>query len=47
MVHENWDSPETFHSGGDLVMPIVADVPIDPGEPAIMPIHRRQQTSQG
>ena len=47
MVYDIWESPETFQAFGEVLMPILAEVQIDPGEPAIMPIHRLQQTSQG
>ncbi len=46
MVYDIWESPETFQAFGDVLMPILAEVQIEAGEPAIMPIHRLQQTSQ-
>jgi hypothetical protein len=44
MVYDIWESPEAFHAFGETLMPILAKVGIDPGEPAIMPIHRLDQS---
>lgn len=43
MVYDVWDSPETFQAFGQTLMPILAEVGIDAGEPAVMPIHRLEQ----
>jgi hypothetical protein len=43
MVYDIWESPETFQAFGETLMPILAKVGIDPGEPAVMPIHRLDQ----
>lgn len=43
MVYDVWDSPETFQAFGQTLMPILAEVGIDAGEPAVMPIHRLDQ----
>jgi hypothetical protein len=45
MVYEIWDSPESFQAYGAVLMPILAEVGIDPGEPSIMPLHRLVQTA--
>jgi len=47
MVYDVWESPETFDAFGKTLMPILAEVGIDAGEPAVMPIHRLSQTSSG
>jgi hypothetical protein len=38
-VSEIWDSPEQFEAYGERLMPILADVGIDPGEPQVMEVH--------
>ena len=38
-VSEIWDSREQFEAFGERLMPILADVGIDPGEPEIVEIH--------
>ena len=47
MVYDIWDSPESFEAFGAVLMPILAEVGVDPGEPAVMPVHKLLQTSQG
>jgi hypothetical protein len=44
MVMDIWDSPESFEAFGGVLMPILADVGVDPGEPAVMPLHKVQQS---
>jgi hypothetical protein len=46
MVYDVWESPETFDEFGRTLMPILAEVGIDPGEPSIMALHRLQQTAR-
>ncbi len=43
MVYDIWESPETFQAFGETLMPILAKIGIDAGEPAVMPIHRLDQ----
>jgi hypothetical protein len=38
-VSEIWDSREQFESFGERLMPLLADVGIDPGEPELIEIH--------
>ncbi|HUK72785.1 MAG TPA: hypothetical protein VLW50_29180 [Streptosporangiaceae bacterium] len=45
MVYDIWDSPESFEAFGKVLMPILAEVGVDPGEPAIMPLHKLIQTN--
>jgi hypothetical protein len=45
MVYDIWESPESFEAFGAILMPILGEVGIDPGEPAIMAIHRLEQTT--
>lgn len=39
MVSEVWDSREQFEAFGAQLMPILADVGIEPGEPAVFEVH--------
>ncbi len=43
MVYDIWESEEAFGKFGEALMPIIADVGLDVGEPAVMPIHRLEQ----
>jgi len=45
MVYDIWESPETFQAFGQTMMPILAEVGVDAGEPSIMAVHRVDQTS--
>ena len=45
MVYQIWESPESFQAFGATLMPILAEMGIDPGEPSIMALHRLEQTS--
>lgn len=45
MVYDIWESPEQFEAFGKILMPILAEVGIDPGQPAIMAVHRLSQTA--
>jgi hypothetical protein len=47
MVNDVWESDESFAAFGATLMPILAEVGVDPGEPAVMAVHRLQQTSRG
>jgi hypothetical protein len=38
-VSEIWDSQEQFQAHGEHLMPVLADVGIDPGEPEVIEIH--------
>lgn len=38
-VSEIWDSVEQFEAFGERLMPILAEVGIDAGEPQLIPIH--------
>ena len=38
-VSEVWTSEEQFRAFGAHLMPILADVGIDPGQPEIIPVH--------
>jgi hypothetical protein len=39
MVFDVWDDQESFQKFGQTLMPILAEIGLDPGEPAIMPVH--------
>ena len=38
-VSEVWDSQEKFDAFGERLMPLLADVGIEPGEPTILEVH--------
>jgi hypothetical protein len=38
-VSEIWESQEQFRAFGERLMPVLADVGIDPGQPEILEIH--------
>ena len=38
-VSEIWDSPEQMQAFGEKLMPVLADLGIEAGEPEILPIH--------
>jgi hypothetical protein len=40
MVYDIWDSPENFQAFGEVLMPIARAVGVDPGAPAVMPLHK-------
>jgi hypothetical protein len=39
MVYDVWDTPEHFEAFGKVLMPILAKVGVDAGEPEVMPVH--------
>ena len=39
MVFDIWDSQETFDAFGTTLMPILAELGVDVGEPMVMPVH--------
>ena len=39
MVYDIWESQETFDAFGATLMPILAEVGVDPGTPDVMPVH--------
>ena len=38
-VTDVWESPETFERFGQVLMPILQQVGVDPGQPVISPVH--------
>jgi hypothetical protein len=40
MIYDIWDSPESFQAFGEVLMPILQEIGVDPGEPAVMPVHK-------
>ena len=38
-VFDIWDSKESFKAFGKTLLPIMAEVGADPGEPQVMPVH--------
>lgn len=45
MVYDIWESAESFEAFGQVLMPILGEIGIDPGEPAVMALHRLSQTT--
>lgn len=43
MVYDVWESAEAFEAFGATLMPILAEIGLDPGQPDIMPIHNMIQ----
>lgn len=39
LVSEIWDSEEELKAFGERLMPILAEVGIDPGKPEVLPVH--------
>jgi hypothetical protein len=39
-VSEIWDSEEQLQAFGERLMPLLAEVGIEPGEPEVLPIHK-------
>lgn len=40
MVYDIWESQETFDVFGQTLMPILAELGVDPGTPDVMPVHK-------
>ena len=38
-VFDIWDSKESFEAFGKTLLPIMAELGADPGEPQVMPVH--------
>jgi hypothetical protein len=38
-VSEVWDSTEKFEAFGEKLMPVLAEIGIEPGEPQVIPVH--------
>ena len=47
MVFDIWDSPESFEAFGHVLMPILAEVSVDPGEPAFLAVQLTRQFGDG
>jgi len=39
MVYDVWDSQQDFDAFGAVLMPILAEVGVDPGQPDVMTVH--------
>ena len=46
MVYDVWESQEAFEEFGKVLMPIIAKVGVDVGEPAMMTVHRIDQVGE-
>jgi hypothetical protein len=43
MIFEVWESPEKIQAFGPILMPVLAEVGIDAGEPAVLAVHKLTQ----
>jgi hypothetical protein len=43
MVYDVWDSAESWEQFGAILMPILGEIGVDPGQPEIMPLHNMVQ----
>ena len=43
MVYDVWESQEAFDKFGAILMPILGEIGLDPGQPAVMPVHNMLQ----
>jgi hypothetical protein len=43
MVYDIWESEEAFGAFGEVLMPIIAEVGLDVGQPQVMKIQRLEQ----
>ena len=43
MVFDVWNSQEEFDAFGQTLMPILAEVGVDAGQPVVMPVHNQIQ----
>ena len=39
MVYDVWESQEAFEKFGEILMPILGELGVDPGQPDAMPVH--------
>jgi hypothetical protein len=40
MIFDIWESQADFEAFGQVMMPILAELGLDPGRPDVMPVHR-------
>ncbi|HWB67342.1 MAG TPA: hypothetical protein VG708_11010 [Mycobacteriales bacterium] len=45
MVYDIYESAEAFQAFGDVLLPVLAKVGVDMGEPAVMPVHGLDQAA--
>ena len=46
MIYHIWETREDFEAFGKVLMPIIAELGLDPGQPEIMPVHRLFQEAR-
>jgi hypothetical protein len=46
MIYDIWESQEDFEAFGKVLMPILKELGLDAGEPAVMPVHRLFQDAR-
>jgi hypothetical protein len=47
MVYDIWESSEAFDSFASVLVPIIREVGLDPGQPDVMPVHSMFQKATG
>jgi hypothetical protein len=45
MVYDVWESAESFQAFAGALLPVLAEVGVDPGQPMVMPVVRMSQSS--
>jgi hypothetical protein len=40
MIYDIWESAEDFEAFGQVMMPVLEELGLDPGEPQVLPVHR-------
>jgi hypothetical protein len=45
MVYDIWTSEESWQAFGEALLPILGELGVDPGQPAIMPLHKLIQAA--
>jgi hypothetical protein len=46
MIYDIWESQEDFEAFGKVLMPILEELGLEPGQPAVMPVHRLFQEAR-
>jgi len=45
-VYEIWESEEDFRAFGEVLLPIIAEMGLGPGQPVISPVYRLVQDAR-
>jgi len=46
MIYDIWEFQADFAAFGQVMMPILAELGLDPGEPKVLPVHRLIQEAR-